>query len=1192
MQHIRVTALGLSALLLLASPTAAGAGRADASPAAGSPGDTVSAAAAAPKVAPAVTTTERDHRRKPRFEVLPPTDLQEPARGAAAIRQLGDDLPVVAAANDLTAAELRTTLREDTTLWVAPTGQLVVKEQVHRGEGFAPAASPSAPLDQALSLHSLPGSQHTLYLDFDGVGVTSGSVWAQYFDLPAGSYEGWDPMGDGPGFSADERAAIADIWTRVAEDYAPFDIDVTTADPGEAALVRNGADDTAFGTRLVITDSTSAPAALCPDGCGGVALMGQVDRLAPVGEPAWVFAGSVGQSPKGIAEAASHEVGHTFGLAHDGLVADGDTAAQDYYLGHGTWAPIMGAAYYRPVTQWSNGYYPGADNNERDVDLIAAIAGRRTDEGGDTWDSPLRVPDTTAYITAEDDVDTYLVDDCTSGAHIAAAVTGGGAANLDVDLTVAHPGGSVVAHPNPLVSSVDTPDHWPWYGGATYVGKAAAGLDAEAAVPEGGPYVVQVGSSLGWTSDDGRTDYSTDGSLGAYRLVVQGCSTPDVAPSRPTGLTLTVSGADLVASWGAPANTGGQPVTGYRVTLNGKDAVDLGADVTTRTFPGAATRNSTVAVRAISAVGVGGPASATSNPTTVPSQVTDVAVATEGVTCSGLRSIRVAWTSPATNGGSTITGYELRQRDGDSWFKVFDLPSTGRTERSEVCFNPYPGEVYDYRIVALNANGEGEAYDFTALLKGKPTRITPTITTDRDARTVTVDWATPFDGGEPIQRIFLTLTTGTFANPVTVTLPPGATTYTFTGVRTGHKHVLLAASNLWGPANATEYSSAQSDTSFDMPAISPFPDRVEPISIRVTSADRATGTLRVAWDPVVPADPGHDPILWYDVCVDVPGGVHLPGDVDFGDGATRGTDLCEDRTTLALTADATSTPHIDLTGLTVGDHLVSITPVNPGGPGYLSTMATLDFKPTAITCPASYSSTNHQLRWEWEWFDTNVNYWSVRTRRAPETAWTVVSDSLPYYTTSIPISPGQWEVEVTAHLRTGRTGAPVVCGVTVPDGPVTPTPTDPTPTDPTPTDPTPTTPDVPGQPPVVTPPTPPVVTPPTAPTGGTGTPAPPRVPDAPGRPTVKPGSKGGKATVTVTWAAPRSAGSGPVTGYEVVVYRLKKGKPVVASRMTVTAGKRVAELTLKAGSYQVAVRARSAAGWGATSSMSKAFSPR
>ena len=50
--------------------------------------------------------------------------------------------------------------------------------------------------------------------------------------MPAGNYPAWTLDGDAATFNDAEREAIQTIWQRVAEDYAPFDVDVTTQDPG------------------------------------------------------------------------------------------------------------------------------------------------------------------------------------------------------------------------------------------------------------------------------------------------------------------------------------------------------------------------------------------------------------------------------------------------------------------------------------------------------------------------------------------------------------------------------------------------------------------------------------------------------------------------------------------------------------------------------------------------------------------------------------------------------------------------------------------------------------------------------------------------------------------------------------------------------------------------------------------------
>ena len=90
---------------------------------------------------------------------------------------------------------------------------------------------------------------------------------------------------------------------------------------------------------------------------------------------AFVFPRMVGDDVKNLAEVSSHEVGHNFGLLHDGTATDG------YCGGHRSWAPIMGAGFGRPIVQWSLGDCAGANNQQDDLAIIAANgASLRPDE--------------------------------------------------------------------------------------------------------------------------------------------------------------------------------------------------------------------------------------------------------------------------------------------------------------------------------------------------------------------------------------------------------------------------------------------------------------------------------------------------------------------------------------------------------------------------------------------------------------------------------------------------------------------------------------------------------------------------------------------------------------------------------------------------------------------------------------------
>jgi len=222
------------------------------------------------------------------------------------------------------------------------------------------AASPKAPypLSETFQLHSRPTASKVIYLDFDGH-TTSATLWNLLYTLGTDiDTPPYDLDGDAS-FSNAELEEIQKIWERVVEDFVPFDVDVTTEDPGSEALSKDGGSDERWGIRVCIGGSDmdwfGSPAA-------GVALTGTFTQDSDT--PAYVFL--TGEA--WTAEAISHEVGHTLGLSHDG------TSTLEYYEGHGYgptgWAPIMGAAYYKQLVQWSKGEYPDANQRENDLHII------------------------------------------------------------------------------------------------------------------------------------------------------------------------------------------------------------------------------------------------------------------------------------------------------------------------------------------------------------------------------------------------------------------------------------------------------------------------------------------------------------------------------------------------------------------------------------------------------------------------------------------------------------------------------------------------------------------------------------------------------------------------------------------------------------------------------------------------------
>lgn len=240
-------------------------------------------------------------------------------------------------------------------------------------------------------LNSKPDSSKTIYLDFTGH-VATGTAWNSSYGLDPINSPAFDTDGTPSTFSAAEHSIIQGVWRRVAEDYAAFDVNVTTQEPPADRLIRSGSTDAIYGTRVVITkDFTKSTSSPC--GCGGFAYVGVFNSTSELYKPAYVFQDNLGNSEKNIAEAASHEAGHNLGLGHDG------TSTTGYYQGHGTgetgWAPIMGVGYSKNLVQWSKGEYANANNTQDDY-LVMQGKGLvfDADEAGNTMGTAKALPPT------------------------------------------------------------------------------------------------------------------------------------------------------------------------------------------------------------------------------------------------------------------------------------------------------------------------------------------------------------------------------------------------------------------------------------------------------------------------------------------------------------------------------------------------------------------------------------------------------------------------------------------------------------------------------------------------------------------------------------------------------------------------------------------------------------------------------
>lgn len=282
---------------------------------------------------------------------------------------------------------------------------------------------------------SRPAAPVTLYLDFNGHAATDdwGVYSAPAFDL-----------GGPVGFSPGEKLAIRNIWKTVAEDFAPFDINVTTTDP---ASIANG-----VGYQIVFT-SNAATMFGQSSWLRGTAFVGSFN--GPNVNTGFVFQPGFGDYQGGIAgrivaaaieygNEASQEFGRALGLLHYGgvnLQPSGIMQNPDTGLNRSTWSSGMSHSGEAPVLV------------QDDAAAIASIAtgiALVADDYGNTLGTATAMPSTsvTGIIASAADRD-YLSFSAPQGSFILTVSSDRYAGNFDAEIRVFNAAGQQLALDSP-----------------------------------------------------------------------------------------------------------------------------------------------------------------------------------------------------------------------------------------------------------------------------------------------------------------------------------------------------------------------------------------------------------------------------------------------------------------------------------------------------------------------------------------------------------------------------------------------------------------------------------------------------------------------------------------------------------------------------------------------------------------------
>lgn len=686
------------------------------------------------------------------------------------------------------------------------------------GGSFAPLLSPSLALP---ALSSFSAASKKIFLDFDGAGAIN---WGTY-SVP--TTPGFDVDGNASTFTSTEISSINRIWARVAEKFSPFNLDVTTIDPGsytggQVLRVVIGGDGTWLGN------------------AGGAAYVnGFTLPLSYSAEfnfnTAFVFTQNLSNgNVKFTAEAIAHEAGHAFGLEHQSAYS-GSTRTAEYHPGDILRAPIMGSSYNATRGLWWNGSTSaGVNSLQDDLALLSRSAngfGYRTDDHGNNASNARLLLATNSQISVQGVIETTADVDAFSFTTRAgpvslslAPVTDG--PMLDATLTILNSAGTVVGTYNTstlgefaqltlaagtYTALVGSKGSYGDVGQYTFTGTVI-----EAERPPNAPTGLSVsqngtGLALVWADNSldetgFRIERSTNGGATWSTLVVvapnttayiDGTSTFGATTSYRIGAENTmgvssytnvgsgvrvpgaVNGIRAVVLSGTQVSLTWTDIVGetsYRVerSVNGNTwdtATIAGANSTGVTLTGLA-GSTAYSFRVISMIGsVSGFASVTVTTTTLPA-----APATVTGTGVGTTSARITWSSVAG-----ATGYKVQRLLNGTWTSLGSLSPTASTYTLN---SLTPGEAAVLRVRAFSEVGDGDV-SATVNTGALPMTVTGVTSAALSASSVRINWTDlSHDSGYVVE----VAPTGTTAFTVAAEVATSVTTATLSGLLAGKSY--------------------------------------------------------------------------------------------------------------------------------------------------------------------------------------------------------------------------------------------------------------------------------------------------------------------------------------------------------------------------------------------------------------------
>ena len=321
---------------------------------------------------------------------------------------------------------------------------------------------------------------------------------------------------------------------------------------------------------------------------------------------------------------------------------------------------------------------------------------------------------------------------------------------------------------------------------------------------------------------------------------------PAAVPGAPTSVQAARGNAKATVSWTPPAQTGGSDIESYTVTASpgGLSCSYLVATPEIDSCKVLGLTNGTSYTFSVVALNdIGTSPSSTSSSAVTPLTTPSAPIGIDAV--PGASSADVSWETPSSNGGSSITSYQVTALPGGQTCSTAGATSCSVNGLSN-------GVSYRFVVAATNAAGRGpsslpSAAVVPVTMPGVPTSVTATP----GGGQAIVSWVPPAsDGGSPVLDYVVTASPGG-ATCVYYVSAPESDLCTVSGLSDGtaYSFTVVAASVIGAGASSNASSSV---TPIDPPGI--------PLGVQATSSSTSAA---VSWS--APASNGGSAVTGYSV---------------------------------------------------------------------------------------------------------------------------------------------------------------------------------------------------------------------------------------------------------------------------------------------------------------------------------------